>query len=38
MRLLKAEQPLTHRLVGLPHVSKRAKRLLGPVQSLFVDG
>ncbi|MDP9224222.1 MAG: phospholipase, partial [Actinomycetota bacterium] len=30
--------PLTHRLVRLPHVSKRAKRLLGPVQGLLVDG
>ncbi|MDP9235475.1 MAG: phospholipase D-like domain-containing protein [Actinomycetota bacterium] len=38
MRLLEAEEPLTHRLVGLPHVSKRAKRLLGPIQGLFVDG
>jgi phosphatidylserine/phosphatidylglycerophosphate/cardiolipin synthase-like enzyme len=31
-------QDLTHRLVALPHVSKRAKRLLGPIQSLLVDG
>jgi phosphatidylserine/phosphatidylglycerophosphate/cardiolipin synthase-like enzyme len=38
MRLLERHQPLTHRLVELPHVSKRAKRLLGPIQSLFVDG
>ncbi len=30
--------PLTHRLVRLPHVSRRSKRLLGPVQSLLVDG
>ena len=30
--------PLTHRLVALPHVSKRSKRLLGPLQSLLVDG
>jgi phosphatidylserine/phosphatidylglycerophosphate/cardiolipin synthase-like enzyme len=29
---------VTHRLVALPHVSKRAKRLLGPIQSLLVDG
>jgi phosphatidylserine/phosphatidylglycerophosphate/cardiolipin synthase-like enzyme len=31
-------QPLTHRLVRLPHASKRAKRLLGPIQGLMVDG
>jgi hypothetical protein len=30
--------PITHRLVRLPHVSKRAKRLLGPLQTLVVDG
>jgi phosphatidylserine/phosphatidylglycerophosphate/cardiolipin synthase-like enzyme len=30
--------PLTHRLVRLPHVSRRAGRLLGPIQSLIVDG
>ncbi len=29
---------LTHRLVCLPHVSKRTSRLLGPVSGLFVDG
>ena len=29
---------LTHRLVELPGISKRAKRLLGPLQSLLVDG
>ena len=33
-----AGQPLTHRLVRLPHVSKRSERLLGPVQGLFLDG
>jgi phosphatidylserine/phosphatidylglycerophosphate/cardiolipin synthase-like enzyme len=33
-----ADQPLTHRLVRLPHVSKRSERLLGPVQGLFFDG
>lgn len=38
MKRLEKDQPLTHRLVGLPHVSKRAKRLIGPVQALFVDG
>lgn len=31
-------QPLTHRLVRLDHVSRRAARLLGPLQSLLVDG
>jgi phosphatidylserine/phosphatidylglycerophosphate/cardiolipin synthase-like enzyme len=30
--------PLTHRLVQLPHVSRRSKRLLGPLQNLIVDG
>jgi phosphatidylserine/phosphatidylglycerophosphate/cardiolipin synthase-like enzyme len=35
---LEAGAPLTHRLVRLPHVSRRSKRLLGPVQSLLVDG
>jgi phosphatidylserine/phosphatidylglycerophosphate/cardiolipin synthase-like enzyme len=29
---------LTHRLVRLPHVSKRTRRMLGPIDSLFVDG
>ena len=29
---------LTHGLVGLAHVSRRSKRLLGPLQSLLVDG
>jgi phosphatidylserine/phosphatidylglycerophosphate/cardiolipin synthase-like enzyme len=30
--------PLTHRLVQLPHVTRRTGRLLGPLQGLFVDG
>jgi phosphatidylserine/phosphatidylglycerophosphate/cardiolipin synthase-like enzyme len=30
--------PLTHRLVELPGVSRRASRLLGPVKGLLVDG
>ena len=34
----KAGAPPTHRLVGLAHVSRRSKRLLGPLQSLLVDG
>ena len=33
-----AGNPLTHRLIELPHVSRRAKRLLGPLQGLLVDG
>jgi phosphatidylserine/phosphatidylglycerophosphate/cardiolipin synthase-like enzyme len=34
----KAGLPLTHRLLCLPHVSKRSSRLLGPTTSLIVDG
>ena len=30
--------PLTHRLVCLPHVSKRSCRALGPMTGLLVDG
>ena len=33
-----AGEPLTHRLVGLPHVSRRSGRLLGPLQGLLLDG
>jgi phosphatidylserine/phosphatidylglycerophosphate/cardiolipin synthase-like enzyme len=33
-----AGAPPTHRLVGLAHVSRRSKRLLGPLQSLRGDG
>jgi hypothetical protein len=33
-----AGQPLTHRLVRLPHVSRRSERLLGPLQGLLLDG
>jgi phosphatidylserine/phosphatidylglycerophosphate/cardiolipin synthase-like enzyme len=33
----RAGQALTHRLVRLPHVSKRSERLLGPLQSFLVD-
>jgi hypothetical protein len=29
---------LTHRLVRLPHVSRRTRRILGPINSLVVDG
>ena len=31
-------QPLTHRLVRLPGVSRHSRRLLGPLDSFFVDG
>jgi phosphatidylserine/phosphatidylglycerophosphate/cardiolipin synthase-like enzyme len=31
-------QPLTHRLLLLPHVSRRADALRGPINSLVVDG
>ena len=33
-----AGKPLTHRLMRLPHVSRRSDRLLGPLQGLLVDG
>jgi phosphatidylserine/phosphatidylglycerophosphate/cardiolipin synthase-like enzyme len=33
-----AGEPITHRLMRLPHVSRRSERLLGPLQGLFVDG
>jgi hypothetical protein len=33
-----AGKPLTHRLVRLPHVSKRTKRILGPLNGMLVDG
>ena len=32
-----AGQPLTHRLVRLPNVSKRSGRALGPLSGLLVD-
>ncbi|MEO9174710.1 MAG: phospholipase D family protein, partial [Gaiellales bacterium] len=38
MERLTANRPLTGRLVELPHVSRRSKRLFGPIQSLLVDG
>jgi phosphatidylserine/phosphatidylglycerophosphate/cardiolipin synthase-like enzyme len=33
-----AGRPPTHRLCLLPHVSRRTRRLLGPVNGLLVDG
>ena len=35
---LQSGLPLTHRLVRLPHVSRRSERLFGPLQGLLVDG
>jgi phosphatidylserine/phosphatidylglycerophosphate/cardiolipin synthase-like enzyme len=34
----KRSEPLSHRLVRLPHVSRRSARLKGPLNSLLVDG
>jgi phosphatidylserine/phosphatidylglycerophosphate/cardiolipin synthase-like enzyme len=34
----KQGQPLTHRLVRLPNLSRRSGRALGPISGLFVDG
>jgi phosphatidylserine/phosphatidylglycerophosphate/cardiolipin synthase-like enzyme len=34
----KAGQPLTHRLVRLPNVSRRSGRALGPLTGILVDG
>ncbi len=31
-------QPLTHRLVRLPHLSRRSGRVRGPLSGLLVDG
>jgi phosphatidylserine/phosphatidylglycerophosphate/cardiolipin synthase-like enzyme len=31
-------QGLTHRLVRLPHVSRRTRRMLGPLDGILVDG
>jgi phosphatidylserine/phosphatidylglycerophosphate/cardiolipin synthase-like enzyme len=38
LRRREAGQPPTHRLIALPGVSKRSRRLLGPLQELFDDG
>ena len=38
LRRRTAGEPLTHGVMRLPAVSKRAKRLLGPVRGLLVDG
>jgi phosphatidylserine/phosphatidylglycerophosphate/cardiolipin synthase-like enzyme len=34
----KRDEPLTHRLLALPGVSRRSMALLGPLHSLLVDG
>ena len=33
-----AGEAMTHRLARLPHVSKRLRRLLGPLDGLVFDG
>jgi phosphatidylserine/phosphatidylglycerophosphate/cardiolipin synthase-like enzyme len=33
-----AGQPMTHRLARLPHVSKRLRRVIGPLDGLLFDG
>ncbi len=33
-----AGEAMTHRLAGLPHVSRRLRRLLGPLDGIVVDG
>jgi len=38
LALRESGRPLTHRLVRLTHVSKRSRRLLGPIEGLLVDG
>jgi phosphatidylserine/phosphatidylglycerophosphate/cardiolipin synthase-like enzyme len=35
---LRAGAPLTHRVVRLPGVSRRSRRVLGPIQGFLVDG
>ena len=37
-RRVETGAPRTHRLTQLPHLSRRTRRLLGPVQGLLVDG
>ena len=38
LRRREAGEPPTHRLIALPGVSKRARRLLGPLQGMVDDG
>jgi hypothetical protein len=37
-RRVRAGEPMTHRLLALPGVSRRARRLLGPLDGLLADG
>jgi hypothetical protein len=37
LRLRRAGLPPTHRLIALPGVSRRARRLLGPLEELVDD-
>jgi phosphatidylserine/phosphatidylglycerophosphate/cardiolipin synthase-like enzyme len=37
-RLRERGEPQTHRLSELPHLSRRTRRLLGPISGLLVDG
>ncbi len=38
LRRLRAEEPATHRLIALPGVSRRSRRLLGPLVGIVDDG
>jgi hypothetical protein len=38
LRRREAGERPTHRLIALPGVSKRSRRLLGPLQELIDDG
>jgi phosphatidylserine/phosphatidylglycerophosphate/cardiolipin synthase-like enzyme len=38
LRRRRSGEPVTHRLLALPGVSRRSSRLLGPLQGLFDDG
>jgi hypothetical protein len=38
LRRLKGGHPATHRLVALPGISRRSRRLLGPLSGLVDDG
>jgi len=35
---LRADEPPTHRLMAMPGVSHRARRVLGPLNGLLADG
>jgi hypothetical protein len=38
LRRVQAGEPPTHRLLALPGVSRRSRRLLGPISGLLNDG